>query len=244
VLDAYANGLFGRDSHGLCAQQLGQWIAEMEDTVGFREAQIDRWATAIRGKIPGEDYEEQYPYLKKYSTNWDEVRQTLNNAAMHGEMHDYLRNVFEQPTTNVQELKKALDELLNSLVTNYDTAELPLRKQKRFADLVVQEKGDEAEASRLFDAEQSAFDEITDVTQLLTDAAMNPELVHASTATQAIVDGFPKKRICAAPAPSTTTSSPPAPALPRLSARSSPSSTASSPACPCVSRLRTSLSLT
>lgn len=184
VLDAYANGLFGRDSHGLCAQQLGQWIAEMEDTVGFREAQIDRWATAIRGKIPGEDFDEQYPYLKKYATNFSEIRQTLNNAALHQEMHSYLRNVFEQPVTNVQELKKSLDELLNSLVTNYDTAELPLRKQKRFADLVVQEKGDEAEASRLFDAEQSAFDEITDVTQLLTDAAMNPELVHASTATQ------------------------------------------------------------
>jgi len=184
VLDAYANGLFGSDSRGLCAKQLGKWIAEMEDTVGFREAQIERWETAIKGKIPAKVSEDDYPYLAKYAKNWDAIRSTLNNSLLHDQMHEYLRSVFEQPATELTELKKQLDDLLNSLVTNYDAAELPLREQKRFADLVVECKGDEPEAARRFDAEKSSFDEITDLTQLLTNAAMNPELVHASAATQ------------------------------------------------------------
>lgn len=184
VLDAYANGLFGNDSKGLCAQQLGKWIAEMEDTVGFREAQIDRWETAIKGKIPSKVRGEDYPYLSKYATNWSAIRSTLNNTMLHEEMHEYLRGVFEQPASDMSDLKKQLDDLLNSLVSNYDSAELPLREQKRFADLVVECKGDEPEAARRFDAEKSSFDEITDLTQLLTNAAMNPELVHASAATQ------------------------------------------------------------
>lgn len=184
VLDAYANGLFGGDSRGMCAKQLGAWIAEMEDTVGFREAQVERWEKAIEGKIPGENHESKYPYLTKYATNWVKISGMLNNAMLHGQMHEYLRGVFEQPATGIMELRKQLDDLLNSLVTNYDSEELPLREKKRFADLIVQCKGDETEASRLFDAEKSSFDERSDLTQLLTNAAMNPELVHASEATQ------------------------------------------------------------
>lgn len=66
VLDAYANGLFGADAHGKCAEQIASWIAEMEDTVGFRETQVDHWKNAIEGKIPGDPHG-NYPYLAKYS---------------------------------------------------------------------------------------------------------------------------------------------------------------------------------
>lgn len=184
VLDAYANGLFGGDAKGMCARQLGEWIAEMEDVVGFREAQVERWENAIAGKIPSESYKNQYPYLSKYATNWAKINQMLNDVRLHGQMHAYLRGVFEQEPTGIVELKEQLDELLNSLVTNYDSEELPLREKKRFTDLIVQTKGDEAEALRLFEAEKSSFDERSDLTQLLTNAAMNPELVHASAATQ------------------------------------------------------------
>ena len=184
VLDAYANGLFGADSKGVCAQQIGSWISEMEDAVGFREEQVARWETAIKGKIPGTDHSDKYPYLKKYAKDWNLINQMLNNAALHGTMHDYLRGVFEQPETGSNELKVQLDELLDSLVSNYDAEELPVRERKRLADLIVECKGDEPEAFRRFDAEKSSFDERSDLTQLLTNAAMNPELVHASPATQ------------------------------------------------------------
>lgn len=183
VLDAYANGLFGGDSRSMCAEQIGGWIAEMEDVVGFRETQVSRWEQAIEAKTPS-SIPSSYPYLEKYATNWSELRAMMCNCSLHQTLLDYIKGILEQPNGETGELKKQLDELLDSLVTNYDNAELPLRQQKRVADLIIECKGDEAEALRRFDAERSAFDEKTDLMQLLTNAAMNPELVHASEATQ------------------------------------------------------------
>lgn len=183
VLDAYANGLFGGDSRSMCAEQIGGWIAEMEDVVGFRETQVSRWEQEIEAKTPS-SIPSSYPYLEKYATNWSELRAMLCNCSLHQTLLDYIKGILEQPNGETGELKKQLDELLDSLVTNYDNAELPLRQQKRVADLIIECKGDEAEALRRFDAERSAFDEKTDLMQLLTNAAMNPELVHASEATQ------------------------------------------------------------
>lgn len=183
VLDAYANGLFGADSRNLCAEQIGGWIAEMEDVVGFREEQVSRWETAIAGKTP-DTISSSYPYLEKYATNWSELRAMLCNSGLHHVLLEYVKGILEQPNGKTDDLTKQLDELLDSLVTNYDNAELPLREQKRIADLVVECKGDEQKALRRFEAERPSFDEKTDLMQLLTNAAMNPELVHASEATQ------------------------------------------------------------
>lgn len=184
VLDAYANGLFGPDSKGALAQRLGEWIVEMEDTVGFREAQVTRWEQVIASKIPNDNYESDFPYLKKYAKNWADIKRSLNNSSQHQVMYDYVRGVFEQDNGDVGGLKKQLDELLDSLVTNYDSEEYPVRMRYHFEELVIEAKGDENEANRHFDVEKSAFDEKSDLTQLLTNAAMNPELVHASPATQ------------------------------------------------------------
>lgn len=183
VLDAYANGMFGGDSRNLCAEQIGGWIAEMEEVVGFRETQVSRWENAISAKTPS-SHNGHYPYLEKYATNWSEIHSSICNAGLHNVFHDYVRTVLEKPNETNSDLKKQLDELLDSLVTNYDNAELPLRQQKRIADLIVEHKGDENAAMRKYNAEKTSFDEKTDLMQLLTNAAMNPELVHASNATQ------------------------------------------------------------
>lgn len=184
VLDAYANGLFGADSKGIVAQKLGEWIAEMEDTVGFREAQVERWEKAIMDKVSTDGHDQEFPYLARYATNMAEISRSLNNAGLHQVMHDYVRSVFEQDMGSTAELKKQLDDLLDSLISNYDSEELPVRMRFHFEELVIQAGGDENEANRHFQATRSSFDERSDLTMLLTNAAMNPELVHASPATQ------------------------------------------------------------
>lgn len=183
VLDAYANGLFGADARGECIQQIGLWIAEMEDVVGFRETQVQRWQDAIRGKIVHQNTD-SFKYLKQYATNWSSIQNMLNNAGLHAQMHAYLESVFESPPDDVKDLKEKLDQLLDSLVSNYDLDELPLRKDLQMCNLIIENQGDEQEALRIFNSQKSIFDEKTDLTHLLTNAAMNPELVHASLATQ------------------------------------------------------------
>jgi len=183
VLDAYANGLFGGDARSMCAEQIGGWIVEMEDVAGFREQQVQRWQQAFESKTPT-SVDVSYRYLERYATNWSSIKKTLCKADLHRVLLDYIRDVLEQPNGDSAPLRKQLDELLDSLVTNYDNAELPLRQQNRIAELIIECKGDEAAAMQKFDAEKSAFEEETDLMQLLTNAAMNPEAVNASEATR------------------------------------------------------------
>ena len=91
----------------------------------------------------------------------------MQNCGLHETLLSYVTDILEKPNDETGELKAQLDELLDSLVSNYDNAELPLRQQKRIADLIVECKGDEAEAMRRFDAERSSFDEKTDLMELL-----------------------------------------------------------------------------
>ena len=63
--------------------------------------------------------------------------------------------------------------------------------------------------------------------------------VHASTATQAIVDGFPKKKDLRGARSIYNNIIPSSTGAAKAVGRSSPSSTASSPVCPCASPPRT-----
>ena len=68
--------------------------------------------------------------------------------------------------------------------TGFDDEELPLRKEERFEQFVVDFGGDEDRARQNMTIEETAFETHKDFTQLLTDAAMKPESANASISTQ------------------------------------------------------------
>ena len=69
-------------------------------------------------------------------------------------------------------------------MTEFDDEELPLRKEEKFNQFVVDFDGDVNRARQHMNIEQTAFEEHKDFTQLLTDAAMKPDSSHASVSTQ------------------------------------------------------------
>jgi hypothetical protein len=78
----------------------------------------------------------------------------------------------------------AVDNLLDKLVQNFDDEELPLRRDERLCQLIIEEAGDRSAAKSRYDLESKTLDEMVSFTQLLTNAAMHPETSHASRATQ------------------------------------------------------------
>ena len=108
VLDAYANGLFGGDLRNLCAQQIGGWIAEMEDIVGFREAQVKRWEAAIAAKAPG-TCDSSYPYLERYDNEELPLRRRERELELIIEERGNLSRAQERLASE----QKALDEILD-----------------------------------------------------------------------------------------------------------------------------------
>lgn len=182
ILDAYASGLLGADSDGVIAQQMGEWLDHLTEKPGFIEKQTQQWSDAINAKK--EPYvTEGYGYLKELSPTWSRLSEVMEVAELHATILDYFTAIFDKKVSN-EALKTQLDEILNGLVTDFDDEEIPLRKEAKYNELVVKFEGDVDRARQNMELENSAFETHKDFTQLLTDAAMNPEEAHASVSTQ------------------------------------------------------------
>jgi len=182
VLDAFASGLLGADSEGIVSRQMNEWLEHLSQKVGFVEQQTVQWSDAInlkRQNLTGSDYE----YLQKYSNTWSQLKYVMEGANLHAIIFDYLAKIFNQESSS-DSLKAQLDEILTGLVTDFDDEELPLRKEEKFEQFVIDFGGDEKRAQSNMAIEQTAFETHKDFTQLLTDAAMKPESSHASVSTQ------------------------------------------------------------
>ncbi len=182
VLDAYASGLLGADTEGYVSKQIESWLDELSSKPGFVERQKKQWSDAINLKRkPYND--DSYHYLTKYSRTWPILSDIMTGAKLHADILAYFTDIFEQEVSSAS-IKEQLDEILTSLVTDFDDEEIPLRKQETFEQFIVDYNGDERRAQQSMKVEESAFETEKDFTQLLTDAAMKPESSHASNSTQ------------------------------------------------------------
>ena len=182
VLDAFASGLFGADTEGVISRQMNEWLQHLEEKPGFTEKQTQQWSEAINLKRKPIDTS-SYTYLRKYSKTWPVLEDILEGAHLHAEMLEYLIGIFEQKVSTAT-VREQLDDILDSLVTDFDDEELPLRKEEKFEQFIVDFRGDESRARQNMNVEQTAFKTHKDFTQLLTDAAMKPETAHSSVSTQ------------------------------------------------------------
>ncbi len=193
ILDAFASGLLGADSEGVVSRQMGEWLEHLSEKPGFVEQQTAQWSEAINLKRKPLA-ENDYTYLQKYSKTWPVLKDIMEGAYLHAEILDYFTAIFEQEAST-DTLKEQLDEILSSLVTEFDDEELPLRKEEKFNQFVVDYDGDEQQARQSMAIEQTAFETHKDFTQLLTDAAMKPESSHASISTQKFAIALSKEWI-------------------------------------------------
>lgn len=182
ILDAFASGLLGADSEGVVSSQMAEWLDRLASKPGFVEKQIVQWSAAINAKRePFND--ELYPFLSKYSHTWPDLKYIMEGAILHDRIFNYFDTIFNQESSS-ETLKVQLDGVLDSLVSDFDDEEIPLRKEEKLEQFVVDFKGDEMRAQSNMQVEQSAFETHKEFTQLLTDAAMKPESSHASPSTQ------------------------------------------------------------
>lgn len=193
VLDAFASGLLGSDSEGIVSKQMGEWLEHLASKPGFVEQQTAQWSEAInlkRNPLPEDDY----AYLRKYSKTWPVLQDIMEGAMLHAIILDYFTTIFEQQAST-DTLKVQLDEILSSLVSDFDDEELPLRKEEKFNQFIIDFDGDKQRARQNMAIEQTAFETHKDFTQLLTDAAMKPESSHASVSTQKFAIALSKEWI-------------------------------------------------
>jgi hypothetical protein len=183
LLDAVAGGIFGPEARAVTRQHTVAWLDDLSQKAGFVPEQERRWAVALAGLTPA-TLATAYPTLEKYSPTWPAYRASLLSAHLHARVRDYFADIFEGELAPSPRLRDEVDKLLARLVTEYDDEELPLRATEREMEIIVDENGDVHAARRRMNAEKEAFDEKSDFTQLLTNAAMHPESSGATRATQ------------------------------------------------------------
>jgi hypothetical protein len=183
MLDALANGVFGGGALLVCSNVVEQWLTELEQQAGFLDDQRKRWASKL-GVLTPKIRDNDYMGLRSNSATAMMLMQSLCAARRNQVVFDFFNNLFTGEIIVPPSLEAAVDEILTSLVTNFDEQELPLRREERLLQLIKDEQGDEDAAQRRQAAEADVFAEKTNFADMLTNSAMNPEQFGATRATQ------------------------------------------------------------
>lgn len=182
MLDGLAYGVFGGSALMTCSEIIEQWLRELEEQAGFLEDQRHRWMEKLDVMAP-RLRDDEYQTLR-HSPTAPEIFAALSAARRNQVVLDFFTAMFSGELVVPPRIETAVDEVLESLITNFDQEELPLRREERLLQLVKEEEGDRAAAEKRFSAETEALDETLSFAALLTNAAMSPEQMNATRATQ------------------------------------------------------------
>lgn len=184
ILEAVTTGVFPPAARQMMMANVKDWLVQLTQGDNYIDEQKSQWINFFEAKGPLD--EGKYPLLIKFSTNWNQLENSLKESKTHEILKNYFNDIFASSSDYSKAIKVQLDEILSLLVTNFDNEELPLQQQIRLNELIIQMDGDKHAAQAIVDAEKHIFDEKVDFLQMLTNAAFNPELSGATKVTQAL----------------------------------------------------------
>lgn len=183
VLDAVASGAYGTAGKSVATSEINRWLEDLERDEGFLPRQVERWRDALIALKPGQ-VSGKYPHLEKACVQWGQLAEALAAAGMHERLIAHFEAIFEGELRLPAELERAMDDLLDRLVKDFDAEELPLRQKEAELQAIIDHDGDR-QASRLTAQQsQAALEEHVDFPTLLTNAAMRPKEAGASRASE------------------------------------------------------------
>jgi hypothetical protein len=183
LLDAVALGAFGREARTVLLGGIGNWLDEVAAREDFVVDERRRWKTAFE-QMSGVVSTAEFPYLRKYGQGWSTLERSLASARGHNVALAHFGSIFDGEIIAPPSLEDRIDELLERLVADFDDAELPLRRQERHLQLIIEEDGHRAAADQRFDSERSAYDEKSSFVAVLTTASLAQGYAATSRGTQ------------------------------------------------------------
>lgn len=189
ILEATSQEAFGALGRRLVAEQLVEWNRQLRQDPGVTDKQVAVWTKEIaihRGILD----EAQYPHLSRVSPQWGQLKDILEHASAHRNVIDKYRSVRDTPVFLTANVSDRLDEILETLITEYDAEELPFAREVIYHESVIKNDGDVARAKEEADALSEALDEALDLVTLQTQIALRPDLLGTSVSTQQVAVGI------------------------------------------------------
>ncbi|MHB9859417.1 hypothetical protein [Streptomyces sp. YIM S03343] len=183
ILEAIAQGAFGLVGRDLLDRTLAEWRTQLMDSADTQARQVKRWREEI-DTLRVRGTKDEFPRLSDVSPQWDKLDSVLSAARGQQALLDKYRAVMDREFAPSERIEDAVDDILDRLVSEYDNEELPLRRDLAFNEAVVASDGDVITARRTADADAASYEETLDYLTVQTTAALNPQAIGTSPATQ------------------------------------------------------------
>lgn len=196
VLDAVATGALGPDARPTVMQYLGEWYDRLGADRATVDAQVQRWSLLLddmRDRI-----DPRFTILPQVSSTWPRLKTLYEGATVHRMALAHFRGIFEQPLLAHPDLQQRVDEILDNLVTGYDTEESPHRRDEQQLQAVIDHDGDKQAAAAAVADAATVHEDTVDLLTLLTNAAFYPDQVGASDGTRRMAIALAKDWIVGA----------------------------------------------
>ena len=147
LLQAYFHGAFGQD------EELGRKVAEgykkmyerfREAEPGFRERAKEH-ARRFAERLP-HGTRNDYALLKYHCEAYGELEELLSSAEKNALLAAYFNELRERPADKAEELPQRIENILYSLISDYEAAELLVIKKMRYNEAIINSNGDLAQA--------------------------------------------------------------------------------------------------
>lgn len=185
ILEAIAQGAFGPVGRDLLDRTLADWRTQLMDSAEVQDRQVKRWRDEI-DTLRGPSAQTEFPRLATVSPQWGTLDAVMSAARGQQPLLDKYRAIMEREFEPSERIEDAVDDILDRLVKEYDNEELPLRRDLAFNQAVVDHDGDLAAARRVADADAASYEETLDYLTVQTTAALNPQAIGTSAATQRV----------------------------------------------------------
>ncbi|MCX6055112.1 MAG: hypothetical protein NTZ74_09410 [Chloroflexi bacterium] len=153
LLQAYLAGAFGahKEFQAQIATCFKNMLAQVEVTnIDFGKKFADKALEFAQLFLHTTDQE--YETLHKTCLEYQEMRQLLSNAEKNTKIAKYYNMLTETEVDESKDLPQRIENVLYSLISNYDEDELKVVKKLKYNEAIVSAKGDLSAAQAKYDA--------------------------------------------------------------------------------------------
>lgn len=153
LLQAYLFGAFGADEEfqETVARSFRSMLSQVEvTTVDFAKKFTKKALEFAEMYIHKTDHE--YTLLRRICAEYDEMKDLLSSAEKNVKIAKYYNDLAEKEITEDKELPQRIENVLYSLVNDYDEDELKVVQKIKYNEAVISAKGDVAAAQASYNA--------------------------------------------------------------------------------------------
>lgn len=153
LLQAYLSGAFGadKDFQEQIAACFKKMFAQAEvTTVNLENKFIYKALEFAQSYIHATEYE--YGALRKTCSEYGELKKLLSSAEKNAKIARYYNDLIETEIDEGRDLAQRIENVLYSLINNYDEDELKIVKKLRYNEAVVEAKGNVSAAQAKYNA--------------------------------------------------------------------------------------------